>query len=75
MVDFSAKPMRGVFPDDTGLPLFFDDSRKVGLGLYRSKAGAYASDLGALILGTIFYALALNKLNNEKTAFAQDPAG
>jgi hypothetical protein len=72
VVDSVTKPMKGVFPDDTGLPLFFDDSRTVGLGLYRTKAAAYAGDLGALVVGIVIYALALKKLKNQKPALDRD---
>jgi hypothetical protein len=43
--------MRAVFPDQPGLPIFFHHSRKVGLGLYSSKAMANAIEYGSVALG------------------------
>ena len=55
LVDFVSKPMTGVFPQDTGLPLWFEGSPTVGLGLYRSKRVANAVEYGSLAVGAALY--------------------
>ncbi len=55
LVDFISKPMTGVFPQDTGLPLGFEGSPTVGLGLYRSKRVANAVEYGSLAVGAALY--------------------
>jgi hypothetical protein len=39
--------------------------------MYRTKFGAYAGDLGALVLGIIVYVLARKKLKRNHTGTAQ----
>jgi hypothetical protein len=55
LVDFVSKPMTGVFPQDTGLPLWFEGSPAVGLGLYRSKRVANTVEYGSLAVGAALY--------------------
>jgi hypothetical protein len=56
IVDFVTKPMTGVFPGDTGLPLLLEGSPTVGLGLYRSRQVANAVEYGSVALGAAIYA-------------------
>jgi hypothetical protein len=44
-----------VFPQDTGLPLWFEGSPTVGLGLYRSRRVANAVEYGSLAVGAALY--------------------
>jgi hypothetical protein len=55
LLDFISHPMGmgKLMPKD--LPLFFDGSPKVGLGLYNSIAGALISEFGLLALGIFIY--------------------
>jgi hypothetical protein len=55
LVDFITKPMTALFPEDTGLPLLFEGSPTVGLGLYRSRRAANAVEYGSLAVGTALY--------------------
>jgi len=55
LVDFVSKPMTGVFPRDTGLPLWFEGSPTVGLGPYRSRRVANAVEYGSLAVGAAPY--------------------
>lgn len=59
VVDLITHPMGAIFggkPLPPDLPLFFNGSQKVGLGLYNhSFAIAMATDLGMLILGIVIY--------------------
>jgi hypothetical protein len=55
LVDFITKPMTALFPEDTGLPLLFEGSPTVGLGLYRSRRVANAVEYGSLAVGAALY--------------------
>ena len=59
VVDFITHPMGAIFggnPLPPDLPLFFNSSSKVGLGLYNhSYAIAIATDIGMLIGGVVIY--------------------
>lgn len=55
VLDFISHPMgmgRDLPPD---LPLFFEGSPKVGLGLYNSVAAALVTDIGLLVGGIVVY--------------------
>jgi hypothetical protein len=56
LVDLVTKPMSGVFPGDTGLPLLLEGSPTVGLGLYRSRKVANAVECGSVALRAAIYA-------------------
>jgi len=55
LVDLAAKPMTGIFPEDTGLPLLLRGSPTMGLGLYRSRRRANVIEYGSLALGATVY--------------------
>lgn len=58
VVDFIAKPMTHAFPNDAGLPLLFDGSPTVGLGLWRTALGEYIGEYGTVAAGLVIYLLA-----------------
>jgi membrane-bound metal-dependent hydrolase YbcI (DUF457 family) len=71
VIDFITHPMGAILggkPLPPDLPLFFNGSSRVGLGLYNhSFTIAVLTDLGMLIIGIIIYAsieLNLKKRNN-----------
>ena len=66
LLDFISHPMTAVFPDDTGLPLFFAGSPLVGLGLWRTQLGLALGEYGTLILGLLIYILTLAQLRRQK---------
>jgi hypothetical protein len=66
IIDFLSHPMRAVMPDDPMLPLLFNGSPSVGLGLYSTQTGVNVGEYGTLIIGIIFYILALKNLKQEK---------
>ncbi len=72
IVDFISYPMTAVFPNAAGIPLLFDGSPTVGLGLYSTQIGVNVGEYGALILGAVIYILTLRKLRNERKAPAQE---
>lgn len=70
VVDFITHPMTAIVPTDTGVPLGFYGSPLVGLGMYRTKLGAYAGDLGTLALGIIVYVFARRRLKRLRAQAA-----
>jgi hypothetical protein len=70
LTDFITHPMGAVYggtPLPPDLPLFFNSSHKVGLGLYNhSFTIAIATDIGMLISGIIIYLCYRNKLAKQK---------
>lgn len=65
ILDIIASPKLAFYPTDTKLPIFFNDSLSVGLGLFKYKAIASISELGILIIGVIIYLLARRKIKRE----------
>jgi hypothetical protein len=55
VLDAIGWPMIMYNPDASGVPVFFDDTITVGLGVYRTWAGAIIIELGVLFLGLIIY--------------------
>ena len=66
VIDFISHPMTAVFPGDTGLPLLFEGSPLVGLGVWSTQAGVNIGEYGTLIAGLIIYMLTLRKLRKER---------
>ena len=65
VVDFIAKPMRFPFPSDTGLPLLFDESRTVGLGLLSTRLGTYIGEYGTFLAGLAVYFHAIGRMREN----------
>jgi hypothetical protein len=65
VIDFISHPMTAAFPGDTGLPLLFEGSPLVGLGVWRTQAGINIGEYGTLVVGFIIYILTLIKLRKE----------
>jgi hypothetical protein len=65
IIDFISHPMMAVFPTDTGLPLFFEGSPKVGLGLWSTKVGMNFGEYGTLSAGIAIYIFTL-RWNRKK---------
>ena len=66
VLDFISHPMGIGQPLPPDLPLLFDGSPKVGLGLYNySLAVAIATDFGLLILGVAIYIRTIKKKNQD----------
>lgn len=55
IIDFITWPMTAVYPDSTGVPIFFGMSLRIGLGLYRSLVGVVIFEAGVLILGIVLF--------------------
>jgi hypothetical protein len=53
-LDFISHPM-GIGNHIPDIPLLFEGSPKVGLGLYNSLAGILSGELGLLVLGILIY--------------------
>jgi len=55
ILDFIASPMTYTYPNDTGKPIFFQNSRKIGLGLWKSKTAVIIGEYVVTLLGLILY--------------------
>jgi len=55
ILDFIASPMTYMYPNDTGRPIFFQNSRKIGLGLWRSKTAIIIGEYIVTLVGLIMY--------------------
>ncbi len=64
MLNFISHPMVLSKPD---IPLLFNGSPKVGLGLYSTITGELITEFGVLILGIIIYAIYKIKNRDKKT--------
>lgn len=71
VIDFISHPMTAAFPGDTGLPLLFEGSHLVGLGLWRTQVGLNIGEYGTLLVGFIIYILTLIKLRKEHKVTSQ----
>ncbi|MGE5623682.1 MAG: hypothetical protein ACM3UP_01500 [Methanocella sp.] len=72
VVDFIAKPMLHAFPGDAGLPLLFDGSPTVGLGLWRTAAGEYIGEYAVTALLALVYVFDRLKRRNAAKSLAQE---
>jgi hypothetical protein len=60
-LDIIASPKLAFYPTDTKMPIFFNDSLSIGLGLWKNKTIAYVGEIGFLISGLIIYFLTIRK--------------
>lgn len=51
---------------DTKVPLLFNDSQAIGLGVYGTWAGAVIVDIGVFVVGLVFYILTVLDLRKMK---------
>ena len=61
ILDIIASPKLAFYPTDTKMPMFFNDSLYIGLGLWKNKIIAYVGEFGFLIAGLIIYFLTIRK--------------
>ena len=63
-LDFVGWPMSVIDPTRiTGIPIFFDVTQTIGLGVYKTWFGALSMEFGFLIIGIIVYRVTLKKLS------------
>ena len=55
VLDFIGWPMSVMVPDATGVPLLFNDSLTIGLGVYSTWFGALTMDIGVFVIGLAIY--------------------
>jgi hypothetical protein len=75
VVDFIAHPMTAVFPGDMGLPLFFEGSPTVGLGVWSTSIGVNVGEYGTLLVGLAIYLLTRAQLQKGKKLHAHGNVG
>jgi hypothetical protein len=61
ILDIIASPKLAFYPTDTRMPVFFNDSLSLGLGLFKYKTIALISEFGFLIAGLLIYFLTVRK--------------
>jgi len=66
ILDIIASPKLAFYPTDTKMPIFYNDSLSIGLGLWKHKTIAYIGEFGILITGFIIYLLTIRKTNALK---------
>ena len=66
ILDIIASPKLAFYPTDTKMPIFFNDSLSVGLGLWKYKTVAFIGEFGILIVGFIIYILTIRKAKVQK---------
>jgi len=65
ILDIIASPKLAFYPTDTKMPVFFNDSFSIGLGLFKNKIFALVAEFGILIIGVIIYLLTRRKIKRE----------
>ena len=53
ILDVIASPKLAFYPTDTKMPVFFNDSFSIGLGLWKNKTVAFIGEFGILITGVV----------------------
>ncbi len=66
VMDFITWPMGAIYPNSTGIPLFFEGSPEVGLGLYNSLIAVIIVESALIITGVMLYIFTLKKLRTQK---------
>jgi len=66
ILDIIASPKLAFYPTDTKMPIFFNDSLSIGLGLWKYKTIAYLGEFGILAAGFIIYILTIRKTKVQK---------
>lgn len=64
-LDILASPKLAFYPTDTNIPIFFDSSFSIGLGLWKYKFVALVGEFGILVFGVIIYLLTRKKIKRE----------
>lgn len=62
-MDIIASPKTAFYAADTGMPIFFDSSQTIGLGLWRYETLAYIGEYGFVVVGLLIY---LNERRKRK---------
>ena len=62
ILDFIGWPMSVINPDLTGVPLLFNNSVTIGLGVYSTWIGALTMDIGVFVVGLAIYLHYIKKI-------------
>ena len=65
ILDFIGWPMSVINPSLTGVPLLFNDSVTIGLGVYSTWIGALTMDIGFFIAGFAIYLHYIMKIKKK----------
>lgn len=69
ILDLIASPKLAFYPTDTEMPVFFNNSLSMGLGLWKNSTVAYIGEFGILVTGLTIYSLTLK---NKKLVSGND---
>lgn len=69
ILDFIASPKLAFYPNDIKMPVFFNDSLTVGLGLFKSKTIALIGEIGFLIAGILIFTLPIRRTKMQQTSY------
>jgi hypothetical protein len=69
ILDIIASPKLAFYPTDTKVPVFFDNSLSVGLGLFKNEAVALIFEFGVFLSGLLIYVLYKWKSKMHHSAF------
>ena len=75
IVDFISHPMTAIMPNATGLPLAFEGSPVVGLGVWSTPLAVGVGESVLLIGGLVIYLLTRARLQKEKKLRVLENAG
>ncbi|MBY9008615.1 MAG: hypothetical protein KGD74_01960 [Candidatus Lokiarchaeota archaeon] len=73
VLDLIGWPMTVINPDATGVPLLFDDSVWIGLGVYTTWFGALTMDIGVFVAGLAIYLHYEMKIKTKKVIDKRSP--
>jgi hypothetical protein len=74
VLDAVVWPMSAVFETTQRMPLLFEGSPEVGLGLYRSLVGVVIVEAGFIIGGVAVYIMTIRKIRGERRLSAPLPS-
>jgi hypothetical protein len=70
VLDWITHPMTALAPTDKGIPLAFQGSPLVGLGLYRTITAVWVTEIGSIVVGLAIYFWARRRIKRLKASAA-----
>ncbi len=68
VLDWITHPMTALSPTDKGIPLAFQGSPLIGLGLYRTMTAVWVTEIGSMVVGLAIYFWARRRMKRLKTS-------
>jgi hypothetical protein len=70
VLDWITHPMTALSPTDKGIPLAFQGSPLIGLGLYRTITAVWVTEIGSVVVGLAIYFWARRRMKRLKESAA-----